>query len=1188
MKYIYKILLASLVGIVSLSSTFAAVSQTIRYNFRAASEPTIPWYEDVFHPTDDASLAEVIVTSWWRSLVTNPLWWVPVFWVTALANNWQLGSDTWFIQQPFAEYHLYSNFLYWVPLFPDTESEFYLTWLFFPSYQSIWNSIFDTWVLQSNWFTDTAFNPLSPPPSNILLTWLNPSKVYTFKIAWSLDDASFWFLTWSTTYAVQNLSNNAILNTRWNTSHYVTFAWIMPNAQWEIPLRAYASRNPDWFIWLLWWIEIIESEVIDVPVIDFGTWEFRIYTPNNTINLSPTVTVSWGASLVSYNWKQLQWPQQASIVTPFANTAQIIGLNKIGVYIFELAAKADNGIEQRAKIRVVVDSGNWKEELVPNTDPSINDWLDIEYLEYLPNEYNNTWCENKKYPAIIYLHWYSQNWRDTEMLKWEGLGYLVDSGVTNLQFTGASWELENFIALMPQLSTSTVWDVDDIDTFMSHITNAANYRIDYNRIYIVWYSFWSLWLWNYLASPWKADIFAAAVPTAYVPTRWPSYCNSSWTQIYALSEADMVAWWYYISSPTDFTNFMNNLALCPINPAAIWQIITWRSHVEMYNFYWQLDYTWFEGKNIFEWFLDHERNYASGWAWDSCFVPNPIIDFSVSPSIQTILSGDNSSFNVTLLNTWNIALTWLQISSSVPGCSATFDYLDVWATTWYSCSVSNVTTWFTQFFTVTWYAYSWWISYSWYATTDTWSALVNVNVLAPSILITQTPVSQNVVSGSNVMFTITVTNTGNVALSWVMVSNPTLASCDNTIWLLWIWASSFYNCSATNVIADFITTSYVTWYAYTWWITYMSNLTAANAISNITVVQYVPQLSFQVTPSNQTINAWDTASFSVIVGNSWAVDMTWIIIDVPQVSWCSVYIWWLTQWSTTWYTCQQTNVLSTFSPQFTTSWYATSWWVDYPSNTNTQNQTVTVTVNPIAPPPPLPSAQLSLQVTPSTQTINEWDTASFTVVIWNSWMVDLTRITIDVPQVPWCSVYVWWLTQWSVAWYSCQQTNVLSSFSPQFVTSWYATSGWIDYSTNTDIQNQTLTVIVNPIVPPPPPPPSWWWSFGWFAGWWWSTTSIPSLSSLWSSSSINTSPTISQTITTSNNNNNNANINPWNNSTVVVQIPNDTALPSAPLVSNWGWSSQSNSTYDSTTNGSDAYALEFASLRQLISWLLKM
>ncbi len=80
----------------------------------------------------------------------------------------------------------------------------------------------------------------------------------------------------------------------------------------------------------------------------------------------------------------------------------------------------------------------------------------------------------------------------------------------------------------------------------------------------------------------------------------------------------------------------------------------------------------------------------------------------------------------------------------------------------------------------------------------------------PAIEIAKTPDSQTVVSGSTVTFTITVTNTGNVPLTNVTVTDPLAPDCARTFASLDPGESESYVCTVTNVTADFTNVATVT------------------------------------------------------------------------------------------------------------------------------------------------------------------------------------------------------------------------------------------------------------------------------------------------------------------------------------------------------------------------------------------
>ncbi len=86
----------------------------------------------------------------------------------------------------------------------------------------------------------------------------------------------------------------------------------------------------------------------------------------------------------------------------------------------------------------------------------------------------------------------------------------------------------------------------------------------------------------------------------------------------------------------------------------------------------------------------------------------------------------------------------------------------------------------------------------------------SVNVINPAIVIAKTPDAQTVYSGSAAVFTISVTNTGDVALADVTVTDEFAPGCDANLGSLDAGASIRYNCTVANVMADFTNSATVT------------------------------------------------------------------------------------------------------------------------------------------------------------------------------------------------------------------------------------------------------------------------------------------------------------------------------------------------------------------------------------------
>ena len=85
-----------------------------------------------------------------------------------------------------------------------------------------------------------------------------------------------------------------------------------------------------------------------------------------------------------------------------------------------------------------------------------------------------------------------------------------------------------------------------------------------------------------------------------------------------------------------------------------------------------------------------------------------------------------------------------------------------------------------------------------------------VVVIRPGIMIAKMPDSQTVLTGADVTFQIAITNTGDVTLTNVTVSDPLAPACDRSIGTLAAGASTSYSCTVQNVTASFTNTATVT------------------------------------------------------------------------------------------------------------------------------------------------------------------------------------------------------------------------------------------------------------------------------------------------------------------------------------------------------------------------------------------
>jgi uncharacterized repeat protein (TIGR01451 family) len=195
-----------------------------------------------------------------------------------------------------------------------------------------------------------------------------------------------------------------------------------------------------------------------------------------------------------------------------------------------------------------------------------------------------------------------------------------------------------------------------------------------------------------------------------------------------------------------------------------------------------------------------------GDASESPLVIKPHISISKSPDAQTILLGQTATFTITVTNDGNSVLTNVVVTDALaPGCARTqadipaLASMAPGATVTYTCTLANVTSSFTN------------------VAVATGKPPVGPNVTAqdtaavtavapathPAITIVKNPKSQTVTSGGTATFTITVTNTGDVALTNVTVSDALSPNCNRTIGTLNPGQSTSYTCTRANVTASF-------------------------------------------------------------------------------------------------------------------------------------------------------------------------------------------------------------------------------------------------------------------------------------------------------------------------------------------------------------------------------------------------
>ena len=190
-------------------------------------------------------------------------------------------------------------------------------------------------------------------------------------------------------------------------------------------------------------------------------------------------------------------------------------------------------------------------------------------------------------------------------------------------------------------------------------------------------------------------------------------------------------------------------------------------------------------------------------------VINPAISISKTPHSQTVAFAGTVTFTIGVKNTGDSTLTNVVVTDAVaPGCARTSADIPQLASMApgdqlsYTCAVANVVADFTNVATATGHPQ---VGPD---VTASDSAAVTVGpppppVTHPAISIVKDPKSQTVTVGNKATFKITVTNTGDVALTNVTVSDPLSPNCNRTIGTLAPGASTSYTCTKANVRSSF-------------------------------------------------------------------------------------------------------------------------------------------------------------------------------------------------------------------------------------------------------------------------------------------------------------------------------------------------------------------------------------------------
>ena len=352
----------------------------------------------------------------------------------------------------------------------------------------------------------------------------------------------------------------------------------------------------------------------------------------------------------------------------------------------------------------------------------------------------------------------------------------------------------------------------------------------------------------------------------------------------------------------------------------------------------------------------HANSADAAKHWQAAAVrTNPAISITKSPKGQTISSGATAGFTITVTNTGDVTLINVDVSDQLsPDCSkssadiSTLASMSPGASVTYNCSLANVTSSFTNVATATG------TPTTGGSVSATDSAPVTVTtpptptptptpkptpkptpppppkpaVSKPAIAIVKDPASQTIATGGTATFKITVTNTGDVTLTDVTVSDPKSPDCNKNLGILGVGKSTSYSCTKANVAADFQNVATATGKPPT------GPTVNATDNANVKVKAFVPpqhpKITIAKSPNTQTVTTgfnttqgangankttvtYGTATFTIKVTNTGDVTLHDVTVSDPLSTNCDKSLGSIAAGQSKTYTCTKPAVTANFT-----------------------------------------------------------------------------------------------------------------------------------------------------------------------------------------------------------------------------------------------------------------------------------
>ena len=370
---------------------------------------------------------------------------------------------------------------------------------------------------------------------------------------------------------------------------------------------------------------------------------------------------------------------------------------------------------------------------------------------------------------------------------------------------------------------------------------------------------------------------------------------------------------------------------------------------------------------------------------------NPSVAITKAVNKPVVLSGTPVTYTIRVTNTGDVALNTVAVADAIaPDCAKTIGGLAVGAFNEYTCT-ATITQDTTNTATVTSK------DPQGTAVAPKWAS-ATVDVIAPGLSITKSVDKPVVLSGTDVTWTVTVKNTGDVALTDVIVSDPNAPTCGTTI------ASLAANTTAPAITCTQNITAGTTNVATVTGKDPLNN-TVAPPPASASVNVIAPGLSITKSVDKPVVLAGTQVTWTIVVENTGDVALTNVTVADPGAPECNRGIEVLEAHTVAApITCTATITVDTVNT-------ATATGID-PLQNPVGPVTASASADVIAPAIDITKTADKAQVAPGEQ-------VTYTITVRNTGDVTLADVAVRDPAVPACDTVIGSLAAGATATVTC-------------------------------------------------------------------------------------------------------------------------------------------------------------------------